>query len=125
MDSGTSIASRACTRRRTTVTPGNMETRSIIRRGLQMKICLIPLSYSHGLRVGRSDIGLWIIASSQFSRDSHVPAKPAKQTTATIMTGMMTAIMITVVVEMITKKLSITRLYKTLKHRRVKPKNDG
>jgi hypothetical protein len=68
---------------------------------------------------------LWIIASSQFSRDSHVPAKPAKQTTATIMTGIMTAIMMTVVVEMITKKLSMTRLCKTLKHGRVKPKNDG
>jgi len=54
-----------------------------------------------------------------------VPAKPAKQTTATMMTGIMTAIMITVVVEIITKKSSITRLYKTLKHRRVKLKNDS
>jgi hypothetical protein len=54
-----------------------------------------------------------------------VLAKLAKQTTATIMTGMMTAIMVTVVVEMITKKLSMTRLYKTLKYRRVKPKNDS
>jgi hypothetical protein len=54
-----------------------------------------------------------------------VLAKLAKQTTATMMTGIITVIIITVVVEIITKKLSITRLYKTLKHRRVKPKNDG
>jgi hypothetical protein len=102
-----------------------METRSTTRRGLQMKIYLIPLSCSHGLRAGRSDIGLWTTASSKLSRDSHVPAKPAKQTTATIITGMITAIMMTVVVEITTKKLSITRLCKTLKHGRVKPKNNG
>ena len=42
-----------------------------------------------------------------------------------IMTGIMTVIIITVVVEITTKKLSMTRLYKTLKHRRVKLKNDG
>ncbi len=54
-----------------------------------------------------------------------MPAKPGKQTTATIITGIMTAIIITVVVEIITKKLLMTRLCKILKHRRVKPKNDG
>jgi hypothetical protein len=68
---------------------------------------------------------LWTTASSKLSRDSHVPAKPAKQTTATIITGMMTAIIITVVVEITTKKLSITRLCKILKHRKVKPKNNS
>jgi hypothetical protein len=125
MDSGTSITSRAYTRYRTVVTPGNMEIRSIIRRGLQIKICLIPLSCSYGLRVGRSDIGLWITASSQFSRNSHVPAKPAKQTMATIITGIITVIIITVVVEIITKKLLMTRLYKILKYRRVKLKNNS
>jgi multisubunit Na+/H+ antiporter MnhE subunit len=54
-----------------------------------------------------------------------VPAKLAKQTTATIITGIITAIIIIVVVEIITKKLLMTRLYKILKYRRVKPKNDG
>jgi hypothetical protein len=54
-----------------------------------------------------------------------VPAKLAKQTTATIMTRIMIVIIMTVVVEIITKKLSMTRLYKILKHRRVKLKNDG
>jgi hypothetical protein len=125
MDSGASITSRARIRHRTAATPGNMETRSTTRRRLQMKIYLIPLSCSHGLRAGRSDIRLWTIASSKLSRDSHVLAKPAKQTTATIITGIITAIIITVVVEITTKKLSMTRLYKILKHRKVKPKNDG
>jgi hypothetical protein len=68
---------------------------------------------------------LWMTASSQFSRDSHVPARPAKQTTATMMTGMMTVIMMTVVVEMTVKKSSMTRLCKRLKRGRVRPKNDG
>jgi hypothetical protein len=86
---------------------------------------LIPLSCSYGLRAGRSDIRLWTTASSKLSRDSHVLAKPAKQTTATMITGIITAIIITVVVEITTKKLSITRLCKILKHRRVKPKNDS
>jgi ABC-type siderophore export system fused ATPase/permease subunit len=54
-----------------------------------------------------------------------VPARPAKQTTATMITGMMTVIIITVVVEITTKKSLMTRLYKRLKRRRVKPKNDG
>jgi hypothetical protein len=54
-----------------------------------------------------------------------VPARPAKQTTAIIMTGIITAITITVVVEMTIKKLLITRLCKRLKHKRVKLKNDG
>ncbi|KAH8751863.1 hypothetical protein F5882DRAFT_469957 [Hyaloscypha sp. PMI_1271] len=58
-------------------------------------------------------------------KERHVPAKLAKQTMATMMTGMMTAIIMMVVVEMTTKKLSMTRLCKILKHRRVKPKNDG
>jgi hypothetical protein len=125
MDSGASITSRTRIRRRTAVTPGNMETRSTTRKGLQIKIYLIPLSYNHGLRAGKSDIRLWTTASSKLSRDSHVPAKPAKQTTATIITGIITAIIITVVVEITTKKLSMTRLCKILKHRRVKPKNDS
>jgi hypothetical protein len=64
-------------------------------------------------------------ASSQFSRDSHVPVRPAKQTRAMIMTGMITAIIITVAVEMTIKKLLITRLYMRLKRGRVRPKNDG
>ena len=42
-----------------------------------------------------------------------------------MITGIMTAIIITVVVEITTKKLLMTRLCKTLKHRRVKLKNDG
>jgi len=41
------------------------------------------------------------------------------------MTGIITAIIITVVVEIITKKLLMTRLCKTLKYGRVKLKNDG
>jgi hypothetical protein len=125
MDSGTSITSRARIRRRTAVMLGNIEIRFIIRRGLQIKIYLIPLSCSYGLRVGRSDIRLWMTASSQFSQDSYVPAKPAKQTTAIIIMGIMTVIIITVVVEIITKKLLITRLCKILKYRRVKLKNNG
>jgi uncharacterized membrane protein (DUF106 family) len=64
-------------------------------------------------------------ASSQSSQASHVPARLAKQTTAIIMTGIMTAIIITVVVEMTIKKSSMTRLCKRLKHKRVKLKNDG
>jgi hypothetical protein len=102
-----------------------MKTRSITRRGLQIKIYLIPLSCSYSLRAGKSDIRLWTIASSKLSRDSHVPAKLAKQTTATMMTGMMTAIIMTVVVEITTKKLSITRLCKILKYGKIKPKNNS
>jgi len=41
------------------------------------------------------------------------------------MTGIMTVIIIIVVVEIITKKLLITRLYKILKYRRVKLKNNS
>jgi hypothetical protein len=54
-----------------------------------------------------------------------VPAKLAKQTTATIMTGIMIIIIITVVVEMAVKKSLMTRLCKRLKRGRVRLKNDG
>jgi hypothetical protein len=54
-----------------------------------------------------------------------VPARPAKQTRAMIMTGIMTAIIMTVAVEMIIKKSLITRLCIRLKRKRVKLKNDG
>lgn len=68
---------------------------------------------------------MWMTASSQFSRDSHVPARPAKQTRAMIITGMIIAIMITVAVEMTIKKLLITRLCMRLKRGRVRLKNDS
>jgi hypothetical protein len=90
-----------------------------------MKTCFTLSSCNHGLKKGRSGIRLWITASSQFSRDSHVPARPAKQTRAMIMTGIMTAIIMTVAVEMIIKKSLITRLCIRLKRKRVKLKNDG
>lgn len=102
-----------------------METRFITRKGFQTKIYFILSGYSHGLRKGRSSIRLWIRASSQASQDSHMPTRPAKQTRAMMMTGMMTAIMMTVVVEIAIKKSLMTRSYKRLKHRRVRPKNSG
>jgi hypothetical protein len=54
-----------------------------------------------------------------------VLAKLAKQTTATIITGIIMAIIIIVIVEIIVKKLLITKLYKRLKRGKVKLKNDG
>jgi hypothetical protein len=54
-----------------------------------------------------------------------VLAKPAKQTTATIITGIITAIIIIVVVEIIVKKSLITRLYKRLKRGKVRLKNNS
>jgi hypothetical protein len=102
-----------------------METRFTIRRGLQIKICLVPLSCSYGFGKGRSGIGLWMRASCRARRESHVPTGLAKQTGAIIMTGIMIAIIITVIVEMIIKKSLIIRLCKRLKRGRVRPKNDG
>ena len=52
-------------------------------------------------------------------------AKLAKQTTATIITGIIIVIMITVIVEIAVKKLLMTRLYKRLKRGKVKLKNDS
>jgi hypothetical protein len=62
-------------------------------------------------------------ASSQFSRDSHVPTRPAKQTRAMMMTGIMTVIMMTVAVEITIKKSLMTRLCMRLKRGRVRPKS--
>ena len=90
-----------------------------------MKTCFTLSSCSYGSKKGRSGIGLWMIANSQFSRDNHVPARPAKQTRAIIMMGMIIAIMIIVAVEIIIKKSLMTRLYIRLKYRRVRPKNNS
>jgi hypothetical protein len=54
-----------------------------------------------------------------------VPARPAKQARAIMMTGIITAIIMTVAVEITIKKLLMTRLYIRLKRGRVRPKNDG
>jgi hypothetical protein len=53
-----------------------------------------------------------------------VPSKLAKQTTAMMITKIITTIIMTMVMEMIVKKLSMIRLYKRLKHGRVKLKNN-
>jgi hypothetical protein len=85
-----------------------------------MKTCFTPSSCSHGSKVGRSGIGLWMRASNQASRISHVLARLAKQTRVIMMTGRMT-----VTVEMTIKKSSMTRLSIRLKRGRVRPKNDS
>jgi hypothetical protein len=97
-----------------------METRFTRRRGLQMKTYFTLLSCSHGSKVGRSGIGLWMRASNQASRISHVPARPAKQTRVIMMMGRMI-----VTVEMTIKKSSMTRLSIRLKRGRVRLENDG
>jgi len=104
---------------------GNIETKSITKRRLQIKIYLILLNYSYSLKIEKNDIRLWIIVSSQFNRDSHVLAKPSKQTIAMIITRMMIVIMMIVVVEIVVKKSLIIRLYKRLKYKKVRPKNDS
>jgi hypothetical protein len=52
-----------------------------------------------------------------------VPARPAKQTRAMMMTGIMTVIIMTVAVEMIIKKSLMTRLCMRLKRGRVRLKS--
>ena len=52
-----------------------------------MKTYFTLLSYNYGSKKERSGIGLWMIVSSQFSRDSHVPARPVKQIRTIIITG--------------------------------------
>jgi hypothetical protein len=54
-----------------------------------------------------------------------VLARLAKQTRAIIIIRIITAITMTVAVETRIKKLLITRLYKRLKRKRIKLKNDG
>ena len=54
-----------------------------------------------------------------------MPARPAKQIRAMIITGIITVIIITVAVEMIIKKSLIIRLCIRLKCGRVRPKNNS